>query len=104
MQAFAYAQAIQGGRLSFSFAEHYNGIVVTDSIGDWTPSLEWGAELVRFEDFDSFDFACVNATEQVHAFLSTLPVLRPVTAGGRWRLYKCVHRLGLRGSVFMSFQ
>ncbi len=102
IQTAAYAQVLQGGRLSFSFAEHHNGIVVTDSIGEWTPALEWEAERVSFEDLAFFDFTLVNATDDVHRYFSSLPALQPVTVWGRWRLYKCIHNLGLKGSVFSS--
>lgn len=104
IQTVAYAQVLQGGRLGFSFAEHHSGIVVTDSIGEWTPALEWEAERVSFQDLAFFDFTLVNATDEVHRHFSSLPALQPVTTEGRWRLYRCVHNLGLKGSVFSSLR
>lgn len=104
IQTAAYAQVLQGGKLGFSFAEHQSGIVVTDSVGEWTPGLEWLSELVTFEDLAHFDCALVNATDDVHRYLSRLPALRLVTTRGRWRLYKCTGDLELKGSVFAPLE
>ena len=104
VQTAAYSQVMHGGRIGFSFAEHQSGIVATDSIGTWTPGLEWFAELVTFEDLARFDYALVNATEDVHRYLSKLSALHPLTTAGRWRLYKCTGNMEFKGSVFAPLE
>jgi hypothetical protein len=54
----------------------------------WTSGLEWRPERVKPSDFVHFDYALVNGDESRHASLAALPELRPVTAEGRWRLYR----------------
>ncbi|MCX7984879.1 MAG: hypothetical protein N3A63_08260 [Bacteroidetes bacterium] len=103
LQTFAYAQVFRNAELNFSFALHQSGIVrLTDTTiaKQWTPGLEWFAERVRFEDFDYFDYALINAPEDLHNALTMLPLLKQITTTGRWRLYKCIHNTGLKGPVF----
>jgi hypothetical protein len=89
LQTFAYAQAMKGASLSFSWAEHASGIVRYRERPprQWTPGLEWFAERVRDDDLRWFDYVLVNASPEFHA---TIPAktLRPVTTDGRWRLYQ----------------
>lgn len=92
LQTFAYSQVLHGGNLNFSFAEHHSGIVSYKEIRKikWTPGLEWFARRVNSSDFKEFDFALINATEQLHNILSEKSEIRPLTNRGRWRLYGCV--------------
>jgi len=103
MQTFAYAQALRGGELNFSFALHQSGIVSTKlplETPTYTSGLEWFPEWVHYEDFASFDYTLINANDDLHAILEQLPVLKPVTKTGRWRLYECQKGTGLQGAVF----
>jgi hypothetical protein len=91
LQMFAYSQAIRGGRLNFSFAEFPQSFVVSRSRNApalWTSGLEWMPENVQRSDMRYFDYVLVNATEPKHASLAQALALQPVTATGRWRLYK----------------
>jgi hypothetical protein len=93
LQTFAYAQAMKGAELNFSWAEHGSGIVSYRERPPrrWTPGLEWVAERVREDDLRWFDYVLVNAPPEFHA---TIPAnaLRPVTTDGRWRLYQVALR------------
>lgn len=57
LQLFAWRQALYGGELSFSFAEHQAGIVgfAAPRERTWTPGLEWRADLATVEDLRAFD-------------------------------------------------
>lgn len=91
LQTFAYAQALHGSTLNFSFAEHNSGIVIPKKISpvpQWTPGLEWIAEYVMYEDFQKFDYALINATDEFHKIMISLAPISPVTDEGRWRLYR----------------
>jgi hypothetical protein len=91
LQGFAYAQVARGGELNFSFAQFAPMAVVYRAPRQvaWTRGLEWTAEQARRSDFAHFDFALVNADDRQHAaFARALPELAPVTADGRWRLYR----------------
>ncbi|MFH1115809.1 MAG: hypothetical protein V1792_18015 [Pseudomonadota bacterium] len=90
IQMFAYSQVLKGGTLNFSFAEFSPCLVVykTRFRPPWTGGLEWFPRRIRSTDLDYFDFALINATEREHQFWSKQPRLTPVTANGRWRLYR----------------
>jgi len=90
LQLFAYAQVFKGCELSFSFAEHYSGLVAYKAKREvsWTPGLEWFAAKVKRSDFDFFDYVLVNSLERDHKTLSSFRELSPMTLSGRWRLYK----------------
>ncbi len=91
IQTFAYAQALHGGELNFSFAEHVSGIVVPKVIEmapKWTPGLEWIPEYVMYEDIQKFDYVIMNATDEFHRLFLSITPLTPVTDSGMWRLYK----------------
>jgi hypothetical protein len=92
-QTFAYAQALHGGRLNFSFAEHHGGIVSyahIDTTTELTRGLEWFPDRVRFGDLQQFDYALIHGSNDVHREFSSIPVLRPLTTEGTWRAYQCV--------------
>jgi hypothetical protein len=91
IQTFAYAQVLHGGSLNMSFAGHAPSLVVFRERADapWTPSLEWFADRVRLSDFAYFDYALINGRPDIHAQTRRFH-LTPVTASGRWRLYKVV--------------
>jgi len=90
LQLFAYAQVFRGGELNFSFAEHSSGPVAFRSKREipWTPSLEWFGEKVKRTDFAFFDVVIANGEEKDHSALRSFPELAPVTAAGKWRLYR----------------
>jgi hypothetical protein len=90
LQMFAYAQVRRGGELNFSFADFPPALVVYKARRhpQWTIGLEWFGENVQLQDLAHFDYAVVNGEESEHARAAAVPELVPVTAGGRWRLYR----------------
>jgi hypothetical protein len=90
LQTFAYAQVVRGSWLNFSFAAFAPSLVLyREPLGiGWTSGLEWSAEKVRASDFRYFDYALVNAAEEVHEVLARRAPVVPVTTHGRWRLYQ----------------
>jgi len=40
------------------------------------------------QDFEYFDYALIHGSDELHAQLTGLDFLNPVTNQGRWRLYK----------------
>ncbi len=103
MQTFAYAQVLHNSKINFSFAEHQNGIIITNTKNPWTQGLEWMAEDVRAEDCQAFDYALINALDVFHSFISSpaMPILKPIITTGQWRLYKCQHNVQYKGRLFM---
>ena len=90
LQAFAYAQVLRGGTLNATFARHASSLVVFKERrpSPWTWRLELAAERVQDKDFDYFDYAVVNATDDLHAQLSARPKLSARTHETPWRLYR----------------
>ena len=90
LQTFAYAQLVHGGVLNFSFAEFAPSLVVyrRPPSKPWTPNLEWLPRRLRISDFRWFDFLLVGADAAEQARFAADPILAPVTADGRWRLYR----------------
>lgn len=85
LQLFAWRQALGGGELSFSFAEHQAGIVgvAVSRERAWTPGLEWRADLATVEDLRAFDQVLV-----VGELPPTLrEALTPLTDDAPVRLY-----------------
>jgi hypothetical protein len=89
LQTFAYFQALRGGEVSFSFAEHGSGIVRQNApkLHPWTPALEWYAERVTREDLAAFDCALVNGEPQIHAEFAQRWRLTTRQQDGHFRLY-----------------
>jgi hypothetical protein len=104
MQTFAYAQVLHNSKINFSFAEHQNGIIITNTKNSWTQGLEWMAEGVRGEDCQAFDYALINALDVFHAYISSpaMPILKPITTSGQWRLYQCQHSVQRKGRLFIE--
>jgi hypothetical protein len=92
LQTFAFAQALRGGELSFSFAEHASGLVSYRQQREvrWTRSLEWFSDRLKPSDLTSFDVVLVNGDEGVHARFARTPGVQPLTTSGRFRLYRVV--------------
>lgn len=90
LQTFAYAQVVHGGTLNFSFAGFAPSLVVfrDPRPRPWTGGLEWFAEWVRASDFQYFDYALVNGSDEQHRELAAQTKLLPQTDHGRWRLYR----------------
>lgn len=92
-QTFAYAQAIHGGELNFSFAEHHGGIVSfaqRDTTTKRTRGLEWFPDRVRFGDLRHYDYVLIHGSDDVHRGFSSLPLLKMLTNDANWRLYRCL--------------
>ena len=92
LQMFAYAQALHGGELNFSFAEHGSGIIIYRVMGPkpWQSGLEWYGERATVGDLTQFDEILINAGEKTHALLQGNGVLKPLTDAGYWRLYRSI--------------
>jgi hypothetical protein len=89
VQIGAYAQAIDGCELSFSFTEHRSEIVTLEGQRKitWTQGLEWLPEMARSSDTKQFDSILLEGPEEVHAQLPSVLQIRPLTSEGRFRLY-----------------
>ncbi len=89
IQTFAWAHALRGGELNFSFGDFAPSLVVYEDsrVVRWTWGLEWFPKRVRRSDFAHFDFALVSGDDEVHERMALLPELEPVTSDGLWRLY-----------------
>lgn len=90
IQVFAYSQVFRGGELNFSFADFGPSLVVYRERRrlPWTSGLEWFPEHAWVRDFQFFDYALINASNELHAQLTGIDLLKPVTNQGKWRLYK----------------
>ena len=90
IQGFAYSQVYKGGALNFSFADFGPSLVVYQKKRQlsWTSGLEWFPETAKLNDFTYFDYALINGSDELHARLTDIDLLKPVTHEGRWRLYK----------------
>jgi hypothetical protein len=90
IQVFAYAQALKGGELNFSFAEFAPSLVVYREVRrpPWTRWLEWYPQRVQAGDFQYFDYALVSGSEGSHAIMMDGFGLHAVTTQGLWRLYR----------------
>jgi hypothetical protein len=92
LQTFAYAQAIHGGRLNFSFAEYHRSIVSfahSDTTTTLTRRLEWFPDRVRFGDLRQFDYVLICGSDEIHRTFASIPMLAELTTDGNWRLYQC---------------
>jgi hypothetical protein len=89
LQVGAYAQALHGCELSFTFAEHGSGIVVIDGKRKitWTPGLEWEPKRVRRSDVKQFDLLMVEGPEVVQAQTPSILPVKPLTTRGGIRLF-----------------
>lgn len=93
LQMAAYAQALRGGELAFSFAEHGSSIVSyrRPRAIVWTGGLDFHPERLRPDDLEHFDVILVNALAPVHQVFEGYPGVAPLTTHrGRWRLYRSV--------------
>lgn len=88
----AYAQVARGGELNFSFAQFPSSPVVYEKLRPvtWTPHLELLPMNVKRSDFVQFDWVIASGSEEIHARFEAEPLTEPVTAEGRWRLYRVV--------------
>jgi hypothetical protein len=94
IQQFAWAQALHGGKLNFSFAEHASSIVTLRAPRrpPWTQGLAWYATHLRASDLRHFDMVIVNASPARHQqIVRDLPLLA-VTTGTPWRLYRVLEK------------
>uniref|UniRef100_A0A7C4EW18 Glycosyltransferase RgtA/B/C/D-like domain-containing protein n=1 Tax=Desulfomonile tiedjei TaxID=2358 RepID=A0A7C4EW18_9BACT len=93
LHMFAYAQALKGCTLNFSFADFSSSLVTyrDKTKKPWTEHVEWFPERLTLADLQYFDYAIVNGFEDIHERIGSKPYFEPVTTDGRWRLYKIVH-------------
>ncbi len=94
LQTAAYVQAAKGGTLGFSFAEHGSSVVSfrRPLRHTWTPGLEWYAERFHPRDLGAFDAVLVNGPPALHDRFRAFAGVEPVTASGRFRLYRVARR------------
>lgn len=95
MQTPAYAQVVQGGGYSLSFAKFPQSFVryETDAVVRWTDGLEWSPEYLTETDLSCFDFALAVGDRWAHERLQAkFPQrLRRLTGDDQpWRLYRIV--------------
>ena len=90
IQQFAWAQALHGGTLNFSFTEHGSGIVyeLNPRPHSWTGGLEWMPERFSGRDLQYFDVVLLGGAQEHHARLAAMPGIKPLTTSGMWRAYK----------------
>ncbi len=90
LQLFAWRQALHGGEVSFSFAEHQAGIVGASDArpSSATPGLEWRADLAHVEDLRAFDHVLVVGALPDELAPALLLMSEPDT---RVRLYRVRH-------------
>ena len=90
LQTVAYTQALKGGEINFSFAEHASGIVAYRERrrAPWTQGLDWFAERAKRSDFRYFDHILVNGDSGIHKAMAGMKELEALTLEGRWRLYR----------------
>lgn len=89
LQTFAYFQAVHGGELSFSFAEHVSSIVAYSRprTYTWQGGLDWFPERVTHTDLNAFDCALVNGNEREHLDFASFSGLRTRQEKSYFRLY-----------------
>ena len=91
IQTFAYAQAVKGGTLNFSFADFANSLVYYSPPRTitWTRGLEWNGATTTPFDLLQFDYALVGVRpDSAKEYQSLLSDLSPISKKGYWRLYK----------------
>jgi hypothetical protein len=91
LQMVAYAQALRGAELAFSFASHGSSIVSyrRPRVEAWTGGLDFHPERLRPSDLEHFDVILVNALAPMHQVFECYPGVEPLTSHpGRWRLYR----------------
>ncbi len=93
LQEFAWRQALYGGELNFSFAEHRTCIVGVRETPrhPWTQSLETMAQRVTPRDLTYFDLALVAGSDELHARFAAQTGAEPLVRRGRFRLYRLRH-------------
>lgn len=92
LQIGAWAQAIHGAEVNFSFAEHGSGIVILKDPRQvsWSTGLEWIPERVTLDDIQKFDHVLVIGSGDAHQKIKNLPGIEPVTDTHRASLYNVV--------------
>ncbi|TAL18682.1 hypothetical protein EPN96_00810 [bacterium] len=90
LQTFAYAQAVKGATLSFSFADYANSLVYYSPKRErpWTRQLTWFPQNLKTGDLKYFTHVIAGGTEETHASLRKTGYFEPVTDSGAWRLYR----------------
>jgi hypothetical protein len=90
LQTFAYAQAVKGASLSFSFADYANSLVYFSPKRErpWTRQLTWFPQNLKSSDLRYFTHVIAGGTEETHASLRKTGYFEPVTESGAWRLYR----------------
>ena len=87
---YAYAQALHGGTLYFSFAAFAPMPVIFKELRNppWAAGKEWGAEPEDLADLRFFDFVIVGGDAELQERYRAMASLTPVTHDGVWRLYR----------------
>lgn len=93
MKLLAYAQALKGDEINFSFAEHRSSVVVYKKprYHPFTAALEWEPRRFSARDLEYFDYILVGGIEEEQARLQRIPSLKLVQPKGLWRLYRILH-------------
>lgn len=91
LQLFAYAQALRGSDIYFSFTEHYSGAVLFRAATPPNPvrELVWSPGKIRPDHLSGFNRILISGDDQQHALLVKRLGLTPIGDGtGLWRLYR----------------
>lgn len=90
LQLFAYGQAMHGGEVGFSFAEHMSSIVAYREPRRvrWTPGLEWFPGRVSQRDLAHFDYVLVVGEDSHHERFAAFSSATPLVREGHVRLYR----------------
>jgi len=98
LQVAAYSQIARDGSLHFSFAEWSSCLVVYRNRlqSRVNGSLDWDTWKTKGSSLENFDYALVNGSEVTHERLGRIPLIKPVTMNGNWRLYAILHAQSAR--------
>lgn len=89
----AYAQALKGCSLNFSFADFSSSLVIFKDRSEkpWTGHIEWFPERLKVSDLKYFEYALVDGFTNLHDQIVAQGNFEPVTKEGRWRLYRIIN-------------
>lgn len=87
---YAYAQALEGGGLNFSFSEHPSVLVVRKQPRELPWPFGVGGRASRMQDahYIHFDVAMVHGSEKTQREFAAKPFLSALTTNGTWRAYQ----------------
>lgn len=91
LQLFAYAQALRGADIHFSFTEHHSGAVQFRTRPELNPErhLVWNPAKVRPANLAGFNVVLLHADDDEHTlFRKKLGLPAPESSARPWRIYR----------------